>query len=511
MAKYPGLFENPRDGIWLYRKAIPEAVRDVIGKTMWIKSFGTTDRREAESKWSLFDAEFQSMIAQAQGRALIETNKDHRRVIMWDAIAAWLYACAAQNGGRLPLPENVEIPTESRITSHAFTYVRHQFQTWAKVHAPDAVEVLNRGDLTQGGMLFHHGLTASYFVVRALLERTTAAPIRIEPEPPVVPVDAPRLVQIGTTLEQVQRAWSNETDPTPKHEADVTRARLMFEETNPGVSVEQTERGHVAKFRARLGELETSNKTKNRYLAGISALFGHARKKMLLIDANPFENVKFTVKDEEPQRDAFTDANLKVWFAHPTFTKLEVGTHGAAEYWLPLLALYHGARQSEIAQLHRDDVIRDPDSRVWYMSIRGEVGGDSDKRVKNTGSRRIVPLHQAVIDLGFLKFVDRCEGRLFPTLKRGSNGGSFSAVSKFTRDQLDHVGITDPRLTFHSLRHTARTRARSTTGITEEQMDYLVGHVSVTQGRKYGTHELAALKAAIDRLTYPIRVKAWKS
>jgi integrase len=86
------------------------------------------------------------------------------------------------------------------------------------------------------------------------------------------------------------------------------------------------------------------------------------------------------------------------------------------------LGAYSGARLSEICQLHVQDIVEV--NRIWCMKIVPEAGS-----VKTAGSERIVPLHPAVIEAGFLQYVSNLtSGPIFPALppdrfgKRGGNG-----------------------------------------------------------------------------------------
>ena len=85
------------------------------------------------------------------------------------------------------------------------------------------------------------------------------------------------------------------------------------------------------------------------------------------------------------------------------------------------------------------------------------------KRLKNTASRRRLPIHPKVIEAGFLRYVKRIEGqgaeRLFPDLQPDRFGklsaGFSKAFMKYLRKEL---GINDDRKVFHSFRVTVHSR-----------------------------------------------------
>lgn len=111
--------------------------------------------------------------------------------------------------------------------------------------------------------------------------------------------------------------------------------------------------------------------------------------------------------------------------------------------WLPWLCAFSGSRIGEVTQLWGAR-IKQVDG-VWVMSIKpAEDGG----RLKNAWSERDTPLHQAVIDEGFLEFVrERGPGPLFygrssgdPNRKHASKG-----VSNRVADWIRSQGFRDPR------------------------------------------------------------------
>ena len=110
--------------------------------------------------------------------------------------------------------------------------------------------------------------------------------------------------------------------------------------------------------------------------------------------------------------------------------------------WVPLLSAYSGVRVSEICQLRVEDVTQL--SGIWCMKIAPEAGS-----LKTAGSERVVPLHPAVIEAGFLQFVAKsAAGPLFSTLppdvfgKRGGNGTK--VIGRWVRG----LGLTDARISY---------------------------------------------------------------
>ena len=117
-------------------------------------------------------------------------------------------------------------------------------------------------------------------------------------------------------------------------------------------------------------------------------------------------------------------------------TQLPKGGAGDAAYWLPILALYTGARLRELGQLRGEDVRQE--NGVTYIAI-GDAG--DGQRVKNASSRRSVPLHSNIRG-AFFAFAGGTTGPLFPELKPDIKGNVTGNWSKWWgRYQREALGI----------------------------------------------------------------------
>lgn len=142
-------------------------------------------------------------------------------------------------------------------------------------------------------------------------------------------------------------------------------------------------------------------------------------------------------------------------------------------YWLPLLGRATGARLEELCQLRVDDFIE----QQGIQCIRIDDSREG-QNLKNASSRRMLPLHPDLIDLGLMQHVEsvRSTGadRLFPELGavRGKLG---HAPSKWFGRYKTNLGITDPRKTFHSFRHTLIDDLRDA-GVQDSLIKRIAGH-----------------------------------
>lgn len=125
------------------------------------------------------------------------------------------------------------------------------------------------------------------------------------------------------------------------------------------------------------------------------------------------------------------------------------------EFWLPLLGLYAGCRIKEASQLHLSDV-REYGSGGWCLDINQNT---HDKSLKNEQSKRIVPLHSVLIELGFVDYCDRLKKagyqRVFPELTWAKSDAKYAKESgRKMSHMLQQLGMPrDSTHVFHCLRH----------------------------------------------------------
>ena len=111
------------------------------------------------------------------------------------------------------------------------------------------------------------------------------------------------------------------------------------------------------------------------------------------------------VEGTQSTRDAFDPHGLQAVFDAPLFTQHDIpeGGKGLTAVWLPLLAVFMGARQNEFASLRVSDIRQDPETQTLLMWIAREAA--AGKRVKSDAGERVMPLHPQIIKLGFLDYV----------------------------------------------------------------------------------------------------------
>lgn len=163
--------------------------------------------------------------------------------------------------------------------------------------------------------------------------------------------------------------------------------------------------------------------------------------------------------------------------------------------WASLIGMFSGARLNEICQLGTKHVKQS--DGIWYFDINDE--GDGTKRLKTAASKRRVPLHRELLELGLLDSVQRmpASGRLFPDYTYCSKNGHGRALSRWFNDQFTPgLGIKSKSHVFHSFRHTMVTRLAQA-GVAEPVSPHtIVGHEAAgcdaTGVLQRGVHPTAA-------------------
>lgn len=201
----------------------------------------------------------------------------------------------------------------------------------------------------------------------------------------------------------------------------------------------------VIKLNQNLGYQVLSEDSVKDYFQKLSSFFKWCVQ-MEYTDTNPFEGFRFVRKKKaSEEKQAYSKGNLALIFQQAIFAEHKF--KHPYQYWLPLLARFSGARLNELCQLYVADIQEIDD--IWCIHINDN---QEDKRLKNVGSRRFVPIHSALIDLGFLTYINNLNtDRVFQELKLERDGYGTSASKWYGRFK-SKLGFSKG-LDFHSFRH----------------------------------------------------------
>ena len=203
----------------------------------------------------------------------------------------------------------------------------------------------------------------------------------------------------------------------------------------------------------------------------------------------------------------YTIEELQTIFTSPIYTKGERPAQfkGDACYWMPLLAIYSGARLNELCQLFTEDV--GIDDGINYFKIKPDAA--TGRTVKDHKPRR-VPIHSVLIKLGFLdycqKMKDEGQQQLFPELKLTRSDGKLGDKwgdwwSDYVRKDLKISRVPQP---FHGFRHSFIAHGRRCK-MDSEHRRMIEGHTpNSVEFRDYGNllYPLEPLHEELEKLTY---------
>ena len=230
--------------------------------------------------------------------------------------------------------------------------------------------------------------------------------------------------------------------------------------------------------------------------------------------SNLMISIKNTAKKKASQdRAVFTSEDLTKLFATHEYSA--TGFRGYSfRYWLPLLALYTGARLNELCQLHISDV-----SIVDNIYIL-DINEDGSKKVKTSSSIRQIPLHKQIIALGFddyLQHVIRLkQQQLFPALTPNKDLDYSRKVSRFFNESFKqrqgfmvYAGIkkhtNQGTKVFHSFRHTFINQWKQQ-GLDANLIKQLVGHSSndITYDRYGKAYDIKLASKELNKIDFGI-------
>ena len=213
--------------------------------------------------------------------------------------------------------------------------------------------------------------------------------------------------------------------------------------------------------------------TQNKYLRRIGGLCGWAVRHEHL-STNPASGLKYKKKTRpNEERSGYSPENLLDM--QTALVQLPANCH-AWKYWAPLLAVYSGMRQNEIAQLHLDDIVDKDEVPCFDVNGRGD-----DKRLKSKAARRLVPMHPHLVALGFLDYVEdlrrQGEERLWPDLQKKRDGYGKPVSAWFARWRKKWLTPADlkQKKDFHSFRHTFDDGLKQA-GVLDVRLPQLMGH-----------------------------------
>jgi len=475
-------WKHPDSGYYWFRKRVPDDLRNLLGKREERFSLGTRDPAEAkrlhalklaevEERWSNLrngkrplSADDVAQHAAAIGQHLWrQVQADPYKQLQWDVeIGASLWS--ARKGElyvdvRQPLPA----ADQKRLDQQSVCYWlvdRHFEGKGLSPPAEDRERLARAVTLEVQRVVQHREAT-----LRGKQEVGVGDFELLQQRAPAAPL----------TFEKMIEGWLREKKP---YEKTLYSWRRVMNELSSFLDHDDARRvtaDDLVKWKEELLAKGRAAKTiRDSKLAPVRAIFQWAVDNRKL-DPNPASRISINLKRRpEDGRRGYTDDEAKIILRA---ARAEKESH---KRWVPWVCAYTGARIAEICQLRSEDIKRIDD--IWCIAFAAEAGS-----LKNVNSERAVPLHPALQDEGFLKFVDSArKGPLFTDLapdRFGSRGGTGTKIlSRWIRS----LGVTDKRISpNHSWRHRLKTLGRRN-GLALDILDAMTGHGRKTVADTYG-------------------------
>ena len=445
-----------RGGVFYWRKAVPLALRSLVGQREWIVSLRTSDPAVARKRAHAVALRIEKILSDTKRTASPENTA-----------RAWKAAALRED-----LQDRIRRPRTDELLEVETSVILDELENATNTAAKQPTPMnLARRDAFQE-------------VLRRLEGSWT--PQETEEDE-------------GVSLTELFLRWETETRPPAKTKWEWDKIRQRFTALALGgadLSVKRIERKHLVAFKDALLAENKSPATVSKALAAVKSVLSFGVNNGLL-QANAAVGVKVARKSNGTNGDD----RVLPYSVEEARSVLEAASKLTDhERLLPWIAAYSGMRLQEAGGLRIEDV-RHVDG-VWCFSIEDTVV----RRIKTASSRRLVPVSPVLIEeAGLLTYRDhqkaKGETRLFPDVTADRHGIIGAAYSKWYGRWARKI-VADRRKVFHSWRHLVEDRLRDA-GVPEDQRDALLGHSSPRMGRRYGSgFSTVVLSEAVSRITY---------
>ncbi len=185
----------------------------------------------------------------------------------------------------------------------------------------------------------------------------------------------------------------------------------------------------------------------------------------------------------------------------------------AHRFWVPMIALFTGARLEEICQLYLQDIVEE--NGIWQFKFTKEDVKNEGKEVKlkSPSAKRNIPIHPVLLKMGLTDYLEEVAqigaSRLFPELNNSNQKNKYNfTVTKWFGDTLrKEIGYEkSSRYCFHSFRKNVIQALQQLPEIPREIRKSISGHargggdVHEVYEREY---DAGVLDQYLSQLTYP--------
>lgn len=225
-----------------------------------------------------------------------------------------------------------------------------------------------------------------------------------------------------------------------------------------------------------------SSKESSEYMKRLSTLVKFAIDEHELDITNRITGTFKSVGSEKP-RDSFSHTDIKNLVNALCTVQIVFGRGRIPRndrFWIILIALLHGLRESSIVNLRFRHLVADDDTDILCFDLRKDA---ALLRTKTDSMKILCPVHPVLISLGFLEWIDSrnltMEEKLFEDTP-SSFGQWFNGLTPTSGWNYDNITQEDKKV-FHSFRHYFRMLGRDL-GLSDKEIDEMSGHARSTKG-----------------------------
>lgn len=509
----------PRNGVWYYRRRVPENLIPALGRKYLQYSLETRIKAEAKKRRTIADLEADALFERHEmglADGVGDNGHDTRR-LSFSVLTDHLRRYVDQQDQRFQGQLN-ESPTSSEQLADMREEVDRELSALSNPDSPHRAEwvgVTWQRMVNEAGGAPEEGVSGRFVeaVHRALVEISRRKQARVSGQFDRAFFDAlfdparKPVPSFGDLAEQYVTEKLNEAEinnisrkRTDKVQANIALIReIVGAKTSVSAidydvcqkvrtSLARTPTNRTKLFptlplekaierAAGLGKTTLSTTTQNQYLDTFRDILQLAVAKQLLV-SNPAQGIRALKRETlsaDEKKLSWTDYQIRDFFTSDFYRSCaaaapEPYARGDREwrFWVPLICLFMGLRPNEACQLLVDD-LKVTAKGTHYLDIVATADDEaplSAKTVKTASSRRRIPVHPELVRIGILDFINcqrksKSAPRLFPTLKPDGYGNWASkALRSFNRTFIPQAITLVERQSFYSLRHNFRDALR---------------------------------------------------
>jgi integrase len=497
-------WKHPESGFYWLRKGVPEDLRLLVGKREEKRSLLTRDPIEAKKRHAEALAEIEARWANLRvGPKILSEREAHQLAVVvhdrWlerymdnpSQQTTWSVNLGDRTFGRRQAPQSNDLQLDVAAMEVDRDALKiHKMEKWC-------LELADERASAQGLVVDHAGRRILAGAIAAALQRASLTLVQLTeggPAPHLFMPASRRGIIVAPTqeplaLSELVKGWAAERRPVAKTVYEWSRVVRQLEGYLGHGDARRLTAEDLIGWKQSMIEAGLRPKTiQDAKLAPIRAIlqWGMHNKH---ISSNPADGISLDARSKQGEKKrSFTDDEAKL------ILRAALIEQDPVRRWVPWIGAYSGARVSEICQLRSEDVLRIEE--IWCMRFAPEAGS-----LKTSGSERIIPVHPALIEAGFLTFAAKIKpGPLFMALspdkfgKRGGNGTK--VIGRFVRQ----LGLVDPRLSpSHSWRHRIKTSGGKH-GLAQDILNAITGHGSKSVADSYGEFPVEALFREISKI-----------